>query len=128
MNANCIENAPALELDKILYKNRPMLPHTKRERRIVWNLFKHLSTEGWFPTSTWDGEEEEKTNSPKHAMEFIFNLDSVHVFVKKDGQKPHSIFLVLGNGIDIVSDWTYSQTDSDGFNALMDKFDAEAYS
>jgi hypothetical protein len=122
-----IENAPALELDKTLYKDSKMLPHVRRERRIVWNLFKHLATEGWCPIKLWDGEEYTKTNSAKDAMEGIFNLDDVHVFVQKNGQKPHSIYLVLGNDIDVLSDWTYSQTDSDGFNALMDKFDPEVY-
>ncbi len=122
-----MENAPALELDKVLYKDRAMLPHVRRERRIVWNLFKHLSTEGWYPTKVYDGYEYTKTDTPLAAMELIFNLDEVHVFVGKNGQKPHSVYLVLGNDMDVLSDWTYSATDSDGFNALMDKFDAEVY-
>jgi hypothetical protein len=122
-----MENAPALELDKVLYKNRPMSPRTRRERRIVWNLFKHLATAGWYPSQVWDSEKYTKTNTPKAAMELIFNLDEAHVFVSKKGQKPHSIFLVLGNDLDVLSDWTYGEADTDGFNALIDKFDAEVY-
>ena len=35
----------------------------------------------------------------------------------------HGVFLVLGNGEDIVSDWNYSTGDPDGFNTAMEAFD-----
>jgi len=123
-----IENAPALELDKILYKDRPMLPHVRRERRIVWNLFNHLLVNGlWKVYRVWDGDEYVKVDSSKAAMEIIFNLDDAVVYMKSPSGATHSISLVLGNDMDIVSDWSYTDGDPDGFSAAMDKFDPEAF-
>jgi hypothetical protein len=37
------------------------------------------------------------------------------------------VLLVLGNDMDIVSDWNYSEGDADGFNAAMEKFNVDLY-
>jgi hypothetical protein len=37
----------------------------------------------------------------------------------------HWVFLVYGNGEHLVSDWSYSEGDADGFRAAMDAFDAD---
>lgn len=120
-----MKNAPALELDKVLYATRPMLPHVKRERRIVWNLIDHLATNGWTVSSVWDGEDNVDTTDPKTAMETIFNLDDVRVYFT-NGTTENSVLLVLGNDLDIISDWSYNDG-FNGFNAVMEKFDSEAF-
>jgi hypothetical protein len=127
---NLIENAPDLELDKVLYKDRTMPPHVRRERRIVWNLFNHLLQNGlWKVTKVYDGDEYVRVNNSKDALEVIFNLDDAHVFVNSISHPgiTHSITLVLGNDINIISDWIYAEGDPDGFSAAMEKFDAEVY-
>lgn len=123
------ENAPALKLDKVLYKNQPMPPHVRRARRIVWNLFNHLLTHGkWRVARVFDGEENPLVNSSKDALEIIFNLDDCWVgFKQLDKSKTHCVRLVLGNDLDVISDWNYSEGDPDGFDAAMEKFDAEVY-
>ena len=123
-----IENAPALELDKILYATRPMLPRTRRERRIVWNLMRHLAEQGWAVVKVHDGEEYVKTPDPKSALEVIFNLDDCWVgFTKESKGRTHYVRLILGNDVDVISDWTYRGGDRDGFDSVMEKFDAEVY-
>jgi hypothetical protein len=122
-----IENAPALELDKVLYKDRPMPVHVRRERRIVWNLFKHLEANGWNVVRVFEGDEDPMVTDAKSAIEVIFNYDDVVVSFSKVHGTTHGVKLVLGNDLDIISDWYYSSGDEDGFNALMEKFDAEAF-
>jgi len=134
---NMIENAPALELDKILYARfSDRVPAAVvRERRVVWNLLKHLHEAGFKPISVNDGDDDTallpgSVVAMKEAMELIFNLDEVHVFFRRiDASKasPHWIFLVLGNDLDVVSDWSFNRSDNDGFNASMEKFNAEDY-
>lgn len=116
---------PALGIDKLLFASRTMEPRHKLERRIVWNLCKHMQANGWTPARVFDGEEHTTVCSAKAAMELIFNLDDARLtFCDGKGHR-HAVVLVLGNGIDIVSDWGYSTGDPDGFDAAMDAFDAE---
>src|SRR6266487_503056 len=135
MRPKMIENAPALDLDKVLYKHGPVPPHIIRERRIVWNLLKHLIKAGFKPINVDDGgETTHLSNVPmfamKEAMELIFNLDEAHVlFLPISKLKPKAIaqwvFLVLGNDLDVVSDWSLLPKGRDDFNAAMELFNAE---
>lgn len=43
----------------------------------------------------------------------------------REDEQLHGVFLVLGEGEDIVSDWNFTEGDPDGFNAAMEAFDAE---
>jgi hypothetical protein len=98
----------------------------KREKRIVKELIKYLNANGWKIYAVYDGEEFYKVKTTTEAMKIIFNLDEVSIRVKKE-TKSHGIFLVPGNDIDIISDWTFSDGDYTGFNALMESFDTEKY-
>jgi|SRR5579864_3103816 len=126
---NTIENAPPLELDKTLYLNHPVPPHVRRERRIVWNLMKHLYSQGgWNVVKVYDGDEYTLTIDAKAALEVIFNRDAVQVGFKNSVKgKTHYVKLVLGNDMDVISDWNYTQGDPDGFDAAMDKFDPDVF-
>lgn len=119
----------------------------KLERRIVAGLVAHMATKGFRITGVWDGEEWEKANTAKEAMEFIFNLDEAslrfvptagfdrekhekdRVVTSRNAYAPneHGVFLVLGNGVDIISDWNYFKDDKDGFNAAMESFKSEDF-
>lgn len=126
-----IHQPPALDIDKVL-DNERISPNGRLERRIVWNLLMHLEANDWFVRATWDGEARERTKTAKDAMELIFNLDEVSVRIAKGrervkGEDWHGILLILGNGIDVLSDWNYTMGDPDGFNAVMEAFDAEDY-
>jgi len=61
-------------------------------------------------------------------MELIFNLDEASLRFTKDGTKEHGVLLVLGNdGLDVISDWNYSDGDHDGFHKAMESFNPEIY-
>lgn len=122
---------PKLDIDDILYRETNGRPHARgvRERRIVANLIAHLQERGFNPVEVFDGDEFEPTPDIKSAMEIIFNLDEASLQMIKSGvgYTQHGIYLVLGNDMDIICDWNYSEGDRDGFNAAMNEFDVEKY-
>jgi hypothetical protein len=143
---------PELDIDKHMQGSTPLSVGCKLERRIVWNLLKHLEANGWKVSCAFDGDDwytkpsadapvlsDSETDtggaylSAKEAMEVTFNLDEVSLrFTKQEPraglhQPEHGVLLVLGNGIDIIGDWNYSEGDEDGFDAVMDAFDAERF-
>jgi len=135
---------PNLDHDAMMSKefNHKITPNGAMERRIVAALIAHMAERGFLIIGVWDGEEWEKADTAKEAMEFIFNLDDCSLrFVKAEGfdreahektrdfdsrnayaANEHGVYLVLGNNLDIISDWNYFNDDSDGFNAAMDSF------
>lgn len=120
---------PELDHDAMMLQRfgHKVSPNGRLERRIVANLFAHMLAAGWRPYAVDDGEEVTKVADAKAAMELIFDLDEVRVvFANAEGAK-HTVLLVLGNGIDIITDWGFSEGDADGFNAAMDAFDAEQF-
>jgi hypothetical protein len=118
---------PTLDIDKQLFDGRYMPPHCKVERRIVWNLLTGLEAAGFHVLAVNDGDGEDKTATIIEAMELVFNLDDCWVFVKKGHYGNHAIRLVLGNGVDCVSDWSFHKDDNDGFNAWMEGFKPETW-
>ena len=123
-------DVPDLEHDEMMAKRFGCTvgPKGRLERRVVWNLFQHLSAAGWHVTQVYDGDEFKQVHTVKGAMELIFDLDEVSVrFARGKGKgNEHGVLLIMGNGVDIVSDWTFSEGDGDGFHAVMNAFDSEA--
>lgn len=109
----------------MLYGITPMPPHVRRERRIVWNLMKHLAVSGFKPMFVHDGNGYTAVSTPKEAMELLFNLDDARLYVQKTGK--HAISFVFGNDLEIIADWGYTEGDPDGFNKAMEAFDVEMY-
>jgi hypothetical protein len=126
MNKTTNSKVPALNINKVLYKDRPISTERKLEQLIVWRLMEHMATYGWLPYNVWDGDEYVEVSSAKGAMEVIFNLDEARLILKSDThQTEHGVVLVLGNGFDIISDWGFTQDDPDGFCEAMEEFDSE---
>jgi hypothetical protein len=133
---------PALDIDRVLFAGRKMPAHCKVERRAVAALCSRLAAGGFEVVGVWDGELFTRTPDARAVMEIVFNLDEASVRVCKagathgdipeecnywggddaDAPDVHGIYLVLGNGVDLIADWNYSADDADGFNALMDSF------
>lgn len=125
MTKYMLENCPPLDLDEILYKDRPMPAHVKLERRIVWNLFLELAKIGCTPYRVVS-DESVAVKTAKAAMEEIFNLDECIVNIKSGNSgASYSVKLVLGNGYDIISDYSYYP--GTRFTKLLDKFSPEEY-
>lgn len=110
---------PKLDIDAwFAERGRVLSPSQKAERRIVFALCQYLGEHGFPVIAVDDGYERTRVEDTKSAMELVFNLEMSHLIVK--GR--HSVLLVCGNGEDIISDWSYSEGDSDGFNACMNAF------
>lgn len=124
-----IEQAPDLDHDAMMLKRfgTKLGPNQRLERRIVWNLLRHLERAGFAVHSIHDGDEIVDVADSKAAMELVFNLDEAWLHVRKSPRSgSHTIALVMGNGIDIVSDWSIPRTPN-GFNEAMNAFDAEQF-
>lgn len=117
--------APRLEHDAMMKRqfNSQVSTNGYIERAIVWNLCAHLQANGWHVSDINDGDDITQVDNAQHAMELIFNLDEAWLFFRK-GRDDHAVYLVLGNGEDIISDWNYATNDPDRFNAAMEAFDA----
>jgi hypothetical protein len=120
---------PTLNTDSYLADSgRTLPPHCKVERRIVWNLLHTLERKGFKPVGVdIDEIELTKTATILDAMEAIFSVDDARVVVRKDGYSGHWILLIGGNGEDIISDWSFTNGDPDGFSAAMDAFKPETW-
>lgn len=118
------DQVPELEIDRKLYKDCKMGANAKLERRIVWRMFAHLASKGWTPCQIDDRDEKTDVTSTKAAMELIFNLDDSFVIVRNASGRKHWIRLILGNGIDVISDYSYSETTD--FAAAMEAFNPES--
>jgi hypothetical protein len=130
---------PALDIDNrtgAAEASGENLARLKLERRIVAALLAHLSRKGWNCAKLDDGEEGAKftTGNPggmehrKAVMELVFNLDDCYlIFSQLASESEHWVRVVLGNGIDCIPDWTYTEGDPDGFSAAMDAFDVEVW-
>lgn len=122
-----VQQPPALEHDAMMLARfgQDVSADGRTERRIVYNLCEYLAQHGFRLNSVWDGEESDIVNTPQEAMELIFNLDEAHLYVRKEGYNVHWIYLVLGNGIDVIADFSYTEGNPDNFSETMDAFDAE---
>lgn len=125
---------PVLERDQMMLSEHGQEISTdgRLERRIAWNLLKHLEASGWIVVAVNDGEENTELkgdkNPAKAAMELLFNLDEASLMFSKQGTDyKHYVQILLGNTFEMVNDWGFVQGDPDGFNAAMNEFKAEAY-
>jgi hypothetical protein len=119
---------PALDIDATLAKiardGWTPGPQRKLEQRIVWALFEHLAANGWTVNAVNDGDEWHRVDSPKEAMEIIFNLDDSWVrLLNADRSVMRRLFLVGGNGTDIIADYSASED----FAPLVETFCDRVY-
>ena len=113
------------KLDKYGRENAARL---KRERRIVWNLIKHVVANGFELDSVYDGGDYVPVKSAKDAMEAIFSVDDSTLRFRHPGHaKLLGVFLVGGNGVDIVSDYSAPNDNVGGWNDVMDAFSPDDY-
>lgn len=100
--------------------------HEKRmelERTIVRMMIRHMKANGWRVDRVYDGGDEDlPVANETAAMEAVFDVDESTLWFKNDAGKDHGVFLVGGNGCDIISDWNYAEGDADAFGKLMDEY------
>lgn len=111
--------APALETDSW----RQKLGRTQTlERTVVANLLAHLEANGWKPVMVFDSEENVPATTAQAAMNAIFAVDDSRLYVS-NGTERYWVYLVCSNGVDIITDNSYSTDGSDNFEMVMDAFD-----
>jgi len=106
-------------------RDQPILGRVKLERRIVLSMIEHLVEQGFVLVEASDGEERIKPKDNMEAMEHVFGVDESHLYFQKPGFKSHWIFLVHGNGVDIISDYSFTNGDPDGWCKVMDVFNKD---
>ena len=76
------------------------------ERLIVQNLIDTALAAGWFVPFVDDGGDElVKCTTAKEAMDAVFSVDECWIhFVGPNMKKRHTVAIILGNGVDCVSD------------------------
>lgn len=88
------------------------------EVKVVTKLFEMLEEEGWEPTQVDDGgDEDEPAPTWSKALEVIDSVDWSSLRVEK-GWHGSWVVLILGNGRDVVSDYSCDRKD---FEALMER-------
>lgn len=103
-----------------------LAPREELERRTVAKLMRYLERKGFEIIAVADGEERYDTSDHAKAMGHIFAVEMANLYVHShvDGVgREHGIFLIPGNGEDILADWNYSEPDADGFERAMDEFE-----
>lgn len=118
--------APALDHDAMMKReyNHDVSETGRIERVVVWNLLQYIASEGFTVAAVDDGDEETKVVYNKDAMELVFDLDIAHLIVMKGQAFAGTVTLVMGNGTDVVSDYSW-RLDAPEFKDVMDEFDAD---
>ena len=104
------------------YPKEGVRANGKLERRIVAGLLLQLRRAGMPCTSVYDGEEFVRVSTDQEALEVAFNVEVPHIHVgelDEIGRGTHAIMLVLGNGEDVLSDWSGGEN---AFSKLVDAF------
>lgn len=86
------------------------------------DLIESLARSGWKPWGVDDGGDQLlRATNKDEAMEAIFAVDDAWLYFRHaDHPKTHGVWLIGGNGEDIISDWTYDMRDPDGFHSAME--------
>lgn len=122
---------PELDFDKLMLERRnyEVSVRGRLERRIVANLCEYLIHHGWKPVEVYCGTWS-TTTTTKEVMEALFDLEYVSVRFDS-GSNLQDVELISGNGVGIISDYTYDYTcdpqSKDNFQSLMADFNAEDY-
>lgn len=91
--------------------------NTKIERAIVAALIDEAGRAGFVPVRVYDGGEQVKVANAAEAIEAVFAVDesTIHFAPAANRAKwgRRGVFLVCGNGTDIISDWHCGDADFD---------------
>jgi len=123
-------DVPALDIDARLYPSGRVPARGKLERRIVWALLAHMRVKGFAIVGVHDYEEKTRVDDEKAAMEVVFSVDGCNLhFADLSGDRrtidrERCAVLVLGNGVDLLSDW-FAQP-GDRFDVALSTFDPRA--
>jgi len=91
------------------------------ERVIIKNLIQTMAAHGWKVDHIWDGGAEVRTADLGAQLDAIFAVDESQIIFENYAGRQHWVSLILGNGVDVISDYSYAQNRADDFESLMKK-------
>jgi hypothetical protein len=123
MSATQAVVVPTLDIDK----GRKLSPSMVLQRRISANLLDYLNERGWMVEQVSCDGDDWPAHTAKDAMELIHDLDYSDLTFMDADQNSHGLRLIPSNEFEMITDWTFTKGDADGFNAVVEGFKAEDY-
>lgn len=123
MSATQAVVVPTLDIDK----GRKLSPSMVLQRRISANLLDYLNERGWMVEQVSCDGDDWPAHTAKDAMELIHDLDYSDLTFMDADQNSHGLRLIPSNEFEMITDWTFTKGDADGFNAVVEGFNAEDY-
>lgn len=90
--------------------------------KVLRKMFKEMAAAGWNPSSVFDGGEVVPTSTDRAALEVINSVSESHVRFRKEGvEGVRRVFVIQGNGEDVICDHSGSRGEGDDFEAVMER-------
>lgn len=101
-----------------------MLTTTQRlalERQIITHLIDTMREHGWKVDHVYDGGDECRDNATTEAtLEHVFSVDESQIIFEDARGHQHWVSIILGNGVDCISDYSYANYNADTFQRVME--------
>lgn len=89
------------------------------ERVIVKHLIETMAAHGWHVDHVWDGGDEVHSSKLGGLLDAVFAVDESQIIFENRAGRQHWVSIILGNGIDCISDYSYALHNADDFEATM---------
>ena len=89
------------------------------ERIIIKNLIQTMAAHGWKVDHIWDGGEEVRSDNLDAQLDTVFTVDESHIIFENVAGRQQWVSLILGNGFDVISDYSYALHSGDNFGSVM---------
>jgi hypothetical protein len=83
------------------------------ESKIIRHFIRAATAAGFHLHSCSDGEERQRVRTEREAFEVIDSVDQSWLYFSKEGHKNEVLVIILGNGIDCLSDMSAGRDDWD---------------
>lgn len=89
------------------------------ERVIIKHLIETMAAHGWRVDHIWDGGDEVRNTDLGAQLDAVFAVDESQIIFENKQGRQHWVSIVLGNGTDCISDFSYAQHRADDFELVM---------
>lgn len=101
-----------------------MLTTTQRlalERQIITHLIDTMREHGWRVAYVYDGGDECRDNTTTDAtLEHVLSVDESQIIFEDARGRQHWVSIILGNGVDCISEYSYANYNADTFQHVME--------
>jgi len=92
------------------------------ERKIIAHLIDTMRSHGWTVNHVYDGGDECHNCATTDAtLEHVFSVDESQIIFENMAGRQHWALIILGNGVDCITDYSYAQHRADNFAAIMEE-------